>query len=92
MNDAPPPVTDPGSLDRQPHVAVGEKLYWSDAELAELLGISVRLLQQSESAGLLPEPERWGRRKLWRAATIREWVRLGRPSRERFEKMQGGAV
>jgi len=71
-------------------VRVSEKLFWSDRELATLLGISERKLQQDQAAGLLPDPEHFGRRKVWNAEKIRLWVKLGRPSGERFAKMEGG--
>lgn len=54
-------------------------------DVSARLRISQRQVWKLYSAARLPEPVRLGRCVRWRQADIDEWVRLGCPSRERFE-------
>ena len=60
----------------------------SVTETARTLGISPRLLSKLNSSGQLPQPIRLGRRTLWAADELRDYVRAGCPSRERWRQMK----
>jgi hypothetical protein len=73
------------ALDRQ---AAPPRLAYRLSEIADMLGVSKRLLEQERAAGRLPKPDlRIGRVALWRIdPTIRNWLaqqadRQGRRSR-----------
>lgn len=54
------------------------RLTYRSREVAEMLGISERLLQVEHSAGRFPRPDRTiGRIPLWRRETIERWVEEG---------------
>jgi len=58
-------------------------------QLSEQLGgISVATLYCLKSSGQLPLPVKVGGRVMWRREEIQQWVQLGCPPRERFEKMR----
>jgi predicted DNA-binding transcriptional regulator AlpA len=63
-------------------------------EAAALCGIGRTLWLQLASAGRVPMPVRLGRRTLWRAEELAEWVAAGCPARDRWtalrEKPRGG--
>ncbi len=63
----------------------------SPAELAAVLCIGRSKLYEMKSAGQLPRPIKLGRSVRWRLSDIDQWLALGCPSQERFEKMKGGA-
>lgn len=54
-------------------------------DVAAALKVSTRQIWKMLSSGKLVEPVRLGRSVRWRAGDIAEWIRLGCPSRERFE-------
>lgn len=54
-------------------------------DLAARLRVSSRQIWKLCAMGRLPAPVRLSRSVRWRAADIDRWVRLGCPSRERFE-------
>jgi hypothetical protein len=61
-------------------VPLHDKLVWSLADIAALIGVSRRLLEKELSAGRMPRCDlRIGRRCLWRPRTIREWIEGKRP-------------
>jgi hypothetical protein len=68
-----------------------EPILLSAADAAKSLGVSVRLLQKLNSAGQFLPPVKLGRRCLWSIESLREFVRLGCPSREKFELLKKGA-
>jgi excisionase family DNA binding protein len=81
----------PLSHDRVPSpvaVPLSERLTWTLAELAALTGISLRHLRRLDSDRHIPGRLTVGRRVLFTAATIREWVREGMPGRERWQALQ----
>lgn len=59
---------------------------------AEACDLCERTWRSLDSQGLVPEPLRVGRRRLWSVEDLRAWVRLGCPNRERFQQYrnQGG--
>jgi len=58
--------------------------------VAERLSVSPRAVWKWVSAGRMPAPVRIGRSVRWRARDIDEFIRLGCPSRERFEEALAG--
>jgi len=65
-----------------------EPLAVSAAESARLAGVSRRHWTSLEARGLTPAAVRLGKRKVWVLATLRRWLELGAPSRERFEQIE----
>lgn len=61
-------------------------------DVAAALKVSARQIWKLNSTGRLPAPVRLSRSVRWRAGDIAEFVRLGCPSRERFEAEIAGAV
>ena len=60
-------------------------------ELANRMKVSTRHVWSLLSSGRLPEPVRIGRSVRWRVDLIDQWIRVGCPSRERFEaELVGG--
>lgn len=51
------------------------------AELAELLGVSVRTIWRKESTGHLPAPVRIGGLVRWRRTEIMQWIDDGCPKK-----------
>lgn len=64
------------------------RLLVSRREAAEMLGICTRSWDRLVAALKTPEPIRLGGRILWRVSDLEEWVRLGRPDRNRFEVLK----
>jgi hypothetical protein len=64
---------------------LAERLTWSVSELSELTGISERQLRRLDADRHIPGRVTCGRRVLYLAETVREWIRLGMPDRERWE-------
>ena len=60
------------------------RLLYDAAELAELLGVSVRSIRRLDARGELPMPLCLGRAIKWRAEEIRQWCREGCPPRSRW--------
>ena len=58
------------------------------ADVAKLLGISLRHLHSLNATGRLPRPIRLGRSVRWRTDELREWLAAGAPPRDRFEAMR----
>lgn len=61
----------------------------TDKDLASVLSVSRRQVWSLQARGGLPEPVYLGRSTRWRVQDISEWVRLGCPSREVFEREKG---
>ena len=76
MTIAPSPVT-------------SDRLLLTVREVAALLGVSPRQIWKLNSTGRIPAPLRLSRSVRWSAETISAWVRLGCPSRDRFEAVSG---
>jgi hypothetical protein len=64
-----------------PTVSLAERLAWTLAELSALTGISERQLRRLDSDRQIPGRLTCGRKVLFAAETIREWVRSGMPGR-----------
>jgi hypothetical protein len=48
---------------------------WSEHDISRLTTMSVRLLQRLLASGRMPRPDlNFSRRRLWRPATIRQWL------------------
>ena len=56
--------------------------------VAELLGVSRSLVFKLDSQGRLPRGIRLGKRKVWFVEELRDWLRAGAPSRERWEAIK----
>jgi hypothetical protein len=69
-------------------VPLSERLTWTHAELSALTGVSVRPHPRHDAHPHVPGRLRCGRKVLFVAETIREWVRAGMPDRERWEVLQ----
>ncbi len=54
-------------------------------DVAARLRISQRQVWKLLASGRIPAPVRLSRSVRWRAEDIDDWVRMGCPSRERFE-------
>ena len=54
-------------------------------DVSARLRISPRQVWKLLASGRIPEPVRLSRSVRWRESDIDEWVRLGCPSRDRFE-------
>jgi predicted DNA-binding transcriptional regulator AlpA len=72
-------------------VPLGERLTWTLHDLASLTGISVRQLRRLDADRHIPGRLSCGRKVLFAAETVREWVREGMPDRERWEALQRAA-
>ena len=65
------------------------KLLLSAQEAAGILGIGRAHLYGLHSSGQLgPLPVKLGRRRLWRADEIRDWVNAGAPPRVKWQAMK----
>jgi len=58
-------------------------------QLAGLLGISRVHIWRLNRAGKLPQTVHLGRRAMWRADEVRQWIDAGLPSRERWVILKG---
>ena len=59
------------------------------AQLAQMLGISIRQVSRLDATGRLPQPIRLGRRKKWRSTEILNWINAGAPPRSRWRWDKG---
>lgn len=59
------------------------------AAAAEACDLCERTWRSLDAQGLVPEPLKIGRRRLWSVEDLRAWVRFGAPNRERFEQYRG---
>ena len=57
---------------------------------AKLCGISRSHFWAMHSAGKVPLPVRLGRRTLWRADELADWIEAGCPARDRWENVKRG--
>lgn len=57
-----------------------ERLLLSAAEVAALLGFSVRQIRRWDVSGRLPRPIVFKRRKKWRRSDVEAWVAAGCPA------------
>ncbi len=69
-------------------VPLGERLTWTTADLSALTGISQRQLRRLDADRHIPGRLTCGRRVLYAAETVREWIREGMPDRDRWEQLQ----
>lgn len=68
-----------------------EALLVGAKELARLLAISeATLLRRDAEGDLGPEGIKWGGRRLWPVAEVREWVVAGMPSRDKWLALKAG--
>jgi len=68
-----------------------EPLLVDDVAAGRLLGIGASFFRQLEQRGVIgPMPILWGKRRLHRVDTLREWVRVGMPDRKTWLTMNGG--
>lgn len=65
-----------------------ERLLWDFPLLAAFTSVGVRTLRAWDASRNIPGRVTLGRRVLFRAETIREWVRAGMPDRVRWEALQ----
>ena len=61
-----------------------EALLLDGREAARLCAVGLRTWRRLDSSGRVPLPVRIGRRVLWRADELREWIVAGCPSRARW--------
>ena len=59
------------------------------AELAEMLHVSLRHIRRMDAVGKLPKPVRLGNSVRWRTEEINDWLNAGAPNRQDWEAMQG---
>jgi hypothetical protein len=57
-------------------------------EASRLISVGLRHFRAMDSAGRVPRGFYLGRIKLWRVADLFEFVRLGFPTREQFERLR----
>lgn len=72
-----------------PHAPRIHPLLVDAVAAAEAHDVCERTWRSLDAQGLVPEPVRLGRRRLWSVEDLRAWVRLGCPNRERFEQCRG---
>ena len=77
---APKPSASPIGPDRR--LAVNAR------DLAELLGVSERLIQTLSTTDQIPAPVRLGTCPRWPLAEIRAWLEAGGPCRERWDAIK----
>ena len=58
-------------------------------QAAAMLGIGRAHLYALHSSGRLPMPIHLGRRTLWRADELKDWVKAGCPNRQRWLAAKG---
>ena len=78
------PPTDPPARKRRkfcPLVADAKRL-------SKLLDCGIRTVRTLDAAGKLPAPIRVGGRVLWRVSEIRDWLNVGAPCREIWERLK----
>ena len=78
------------TMNTTPHSPESDRFALRPAEVAQLLGISVRHLWSLNSSGRLPRPLRLGRSVRWRADELHAWLAAGAPERSRWESIQKG--
>jgi predicted DNA-binding transcriptional regulator AlpA len=83
----PFPATPPGQVPVAATPSPGDKLLIDVAELSRLTSLSVRTLRRMDSARDIPGRVVVGRRVLFQAEIIREWVRAGLPGRKDWEAL-----
>ena len=59
----------------------------SAAELAEMLGVSVRTVRRLDSAGKLPRTRRLGGSVKWSRTEIEAWIRAGCVDRKEWDEI-----
>ncbi len=69
-------------------VPLSERLTWSAAELSALTGISLRQLRRLDADRHIPGRLMCGRRVLYAAETVREWIREGMPDHDQCTALQ----
>lgn len=61
----------------------------SAADVAKLLNLSLRHVNNLNASGRLPRPIRLGRSVRWPRAELEAWIAAGAPSRQEWDKMRG---
>jgi hypothetical protein len=69
-------------------VPLSERLTWRFADLSALTSISERHLRRLDADRDIPGRLTCGRRVLFVAETVRQWIREGMPDRERWEALR----
>lgn len=79
-------------MNTQTQVAASEltQIGLSAAEVAKLLGVSVRHVWTLYASGRLPQPVRLGRATRWHRTEIEAWMAAGAPSADRWTTIKGG--
>ena len=75
------------SADAPPSTGEGVLLL-SAADLADVLGVSLRTVRRLDSYGKLPRPVRLGRAVRWRRDEVARWVEAGCPDRSEWEEIE----
>ena len=70
-------------------VETADKLLLSGAEAAALCSVSRSLWWSMHSAGKIPLPLKLNNRTLWSREELRDWIKMGCVSRERWEAIKG---
>lgn len=71
-----------------PHAPRIHPLLVGAVAAAKASDVCERTWRSMDAQGLVPEAVRLGRRRLWSVEDLRDWVRLGCPSRERFKLLR----
>jgi hypothetical protein len=71
-------------------VKAAEESLWTDRQLARFLNVSPRHVVNLDAKAKAPGALRIGHCRRWVPSTVREWMRLGCPSRTEFESRAQG--
>jgi hypothetical protein len=72
-------------------VPLVERLTWTLSDLSALTGVSLRHLRRLDADRNIPGRLTVGRKVLFTAELVREWIRSGMPDTERWEQLQRAA-
>jgi predicted DNA-binding transcriptional regulator AlpA len=75
-------------MSTQQHSTELERWALDADDVARLLNVSKRHVAALNSSGRLPRPIKLGRRTVWVADELREWLAAGAPERSRWETMR----
>lgn len=78
----------PQTTELPPLAVDGGRLALNTAELADALGVSIRMIQRMNASGRLPRPMRFGRAVRWSVAELHAWMAAGSPGRDRWERIK----
>lgn len=85
------PIADWG-LDAPTDAPVVERMALAAAEVAGLLGVSLRHLRALDASGRLPRPVRLGRAVRWNRAELAAWLDAGCPPRAEWQARRAGGA